>query len=41
MYLLDTCIFLYYLEGNSKLSNKAKSIIESDKPVSISQPIVS
>lgn len=37
MYLLDTCIFLYYLEGNSKLSNKAKSIIESDKPVSISQ----
>ncbi len=37
MYLLDTCVFLYYLEGNSKLSDKAKSIIESDKPVSISQ----
>ena len=37
MYLLDTCAFLYYLEDNPKLSQKAKSIIESDNLLYLSQ----
>ena len=37
MYLLDTCAFLYYLEDNPKLSEKSKSIIESDNLLYLSQ----
>ena len=36
-YLLDTCVFLYYLEGNRKLSKKAIDIIMSDSSIYLSQ----
>ncbi|MBQ4512613.1 MAG: type II toxin-antitoxin system VapC family toxin [Anaerolineaceae bacterium] len=37
MYLLDTCAFLYYLDGNQQLSDSAKKIIDSDDNVFLSQ----
>ena len=37
MYLLDTCAFLYYLDGNQQLSESAKKIIDSDDNVFLSQ----
>lgn len=36
MYLLDTCAFIYYLTGDSKLSDKAKEIIESSEELCLS-----
>ena len=36
-YLLDTCTFLYYLEGSNKLSSEALSVIESDNLIFLSQ----
>lgn len=36
MYLLDTCAFIYYLTGDSKLSDKAKEIIESNEELCLS-----
>ena len=37
MLLLDTCTFLYYLDGSKKLSEKAINAIESDTPLYLSQ----
>lgn len=37
MFLLDTCAFLYWLEDNDHLSKKAKSIIESNEYLFLSQ----
>ena len=37
MYLLDTCAFLYFLSDSPKLSEKARTVIESDMPVFLSQ----
>lgn len=36
MYLLDTCAFIYYLTGDSKLSDKAKEIIEGNEELCLS-----
>lgn len=37
MYLLDTCAFIYYLNGDyAKLSVKVRDIIESDEKVCLS-----
>lgn len=29
MYLLDTCAFIWYLEGSNKLSSKAASLLDT------------
>lgn len=36
MYLLDTCTFLWFLDDNSKLSTKAKDIIEKSNDIYLS-----
>ena len=36
MYLIDTCAFLWYLEGNEKLSPRAAAIINSSAEISLS-----
>ena len=37
MYLLDTCVFIYYLEGSQKLSEKVKMIFENNNYLFLSQ----
>ena len=36
MYLLDTCTFIWYLDDSSKLSSKARKIIENGDNISLS-----
>ena len=36
MYLLDTCTFIWYLEDSSRLSAKAREIIENEVPLFLS-----
>ena len=36
MYLLDTCAFIWYLEDSSRLSERARSIIDNEENVFLS-----
>ena len=36
MYLLDTCAFIWYLEGSSRLSEMARAIIDTEGDVYLS-----
>lgn len=36
MYLLDTCAFIWYLEGSSRLSERARAIIDNEENVYLS-----
>ena len=36
MYLIDTCAFIWYLEGSSSLSERARAILDTEEDVYLS-----